>query len=84
MTDTSKQANKAWETPVYIKQFSLAMKSSLDDKWTQFFTLTPDEQSEFLRGADEVFKSRKVAQPKVSEKPARTPAAPKPKQVKSK
>jgi hypothetical protein len=84
MTDTSKQANKAWETPVYIKQFSPALIRSLEDKWTQFFTLTPDEQSEVLRGADEVFKSRKVVQHKVSGKPARTPAAPKPKQGKSK
>ena len=84
MTDTSKQANKAWETPVYIKQFSPALIRSLDDKWTQFFTLTPDEQSEVLRGADEVFKSRKVVQHKVFGKPARTPAAAKQKQCKSK
>ena len=84
MTDTSKQANKAWETPVYIKEFSTAAIESLDEKWDKFFALTPDEQSEVLRGSDEVFKSRKVAQTKVSGKPARSPEAPKPKQVKSK
>jgi hypothetical protein len=84
MTDTSKQANKAWETPVYIQQFTPAMIESLDEKWTQLFTLTPDELTVILRGADDVFKSRKGAQTKVSGKPTRSPEAPKPKQVKSK
>ena len=79
MKDTSTEANKAWETPVYLQRFSNDAVQSLDVLWQEFFTKTPEEQAETLRVSHAEFTSRKTCK-----KAPHSPEATKPKQVRSK